>query len=146
MNGPIVDRDPPTKPILQIFAACCASPANGARAKLTARTTTSPIRRMGTSVGMAGGRIAEYDESQERVEVMRNAGSRARADPSLPPILGDGPARHLHLQPAARRARLVQQPGAQRVERAVVGRARAPGEAGGCAEEVVALFEHRATR
>src|SRR5262245_18263036 len=133
-------------PMRATFPACWPSAASRARTRPRARITASPIRSMRTSVGMAGGRIAEYDESQERVEVMRNAGSRARADPSLPPILGDGPARHLHLQPAARRARLVQQPGAQRVERAVVGRARAPGEAGGCAEEVVALFEHRATR
>src|SRR5262249_52159551 len=37
-----------------------------------------------------------------------NAGSCASADPPLPPILGDRPARLLHLQPAARRAGLVQ--------------------------------------
>jgi len=56
---------------------------------------------------MAGGRIAEYDESQERVEVMRNAGSRARADAPLPAVLRIRPAVLLDLQPAARRAGFV---------------------------------------
>jgi hypothetical protein len=38
---------------------CCASAASGASARLTARATASPIRRMGTSVGMAGGSLAD---------------------------------------------------------------------------------------
>src|SRR5262245_51909700 len=74
-------------PMRATFPACWPSAASRARTRPRARITASPIRSMRTSVGMAGGRIAEYDESQERVEVMRNAGSRARADPTLPAVL-----------------------------------------------------------
>src|SRR5262245_59256568 len=42
------------------FPDCCsASPAIGARTRLTARTTVSPIRRIGTSVGTAAWSLAE---------------------------------------------------------------------------------------
>src|SRR5215470_8435125 len=58
----------------------------------------SPAPHGGTSVGTAGGSLAEQDESQERIEVMPNAGSRACANPTLPPVLGDGRARLLHLR------------------------------------------------
>src|SRR5262245_62902411 len=62
----------------------------------SSRVRTSPIAVWGTSVGTPGGSLAEQDESQERIEVMPNAGSRA--NPTLPPVLGDGPARLLHLR------------------------------------------------
>src|SRR5262245_1941495 len=42
---------------------CCASTASGAR---RLRTRTSPIRRIDTSVGMAGGRLAEREEKHQR--------------------------------------------------------------------------------
>jgi hypothetical protein len=48
----------------------CASAAGGARVRLTARTTASPISRMGTSVGMAGG---------ESSRLRRRAPARRRA-------------------------------------------------------------------
>src|SRR5262245_33841238 len=84
----------------------CASAANGAvniAASSQANIATpSPISRMGTSWGMAGGSVSEGADRRRRPrlldEVMPKAGSCASADPSLPPILGDGPARLLHLQ------------------------------------------------
>src|SRR5262245_37786837 len=42
-------------PIRAVFPASCAPAASGARTRLTARTTASPITRMGTSIGTAGG-------------------------------------------------------------------------------------------
>src|SRR5207245_11151638 len=48
----------------------CASAASGASTKLRARTTASPIRPMGTSIGMAGGSLAErQDAHQHRPEI-----------------------------------------------------------------------------
>src|SRR6266498_3202462 len=41
--------------------ACCALTARGARTRLTARATASPMSRMGTSWGMAGGSLTEGD-------------------------------------------------------------------------------------
>src|SRR5262245_62853812 len=43
------------------IAGCCASTPSVARARLTVSTTASPIRRMGTSVGMAGGSLADLN-------------------------------------------------------------------------------------
>src|SRR5215471_3623100 len=45
------------RPTRGIFVACCAAAANAMMVR--ARPTTSPIRRMRTSVGMAGGSLAE---------------------------------------------------------------------------------------
>src|SRR5215510_1974469 len=42
----------------------CASATNGAT-RLRAKATASPIRRMGTSLGMAGGSLADDGGSQE---------------------------------------------------------------------------------
>ena len=44
-------EDNDRNPIRQTFAASCPSAASAARMRLTARTTASPIIRMGTSVG-----------------------------------------------------------------------------------------------
>jgi len=72
---------------------------------------------------------------------MPNAGSRARADPPLPAILSVRPLRLLHLQPAARRAELLQ----ARVVLGDVGLLqRANREAGRCEQKVAALVEHAA--
>src|SRR4029453_12404867 len=46
-------------PTRYTFPGCCASAASGAGMRLTARTTPSPIRRIGTSVRMAGGSLAD---------------------------------------------------------------------------------------
>src|SRR5262245_203315 len=43
------------------FAVCCASEVSGVRATLRTSTTASPIRRMVTSVGMAGGSLADLN-------------------------------------------------------------------------------------
>src|SRR5262245_24157827 len=45
-------------PTTGIFIGVCASTASGART-LTARMTATPIRRMGTSVSIAAGSLAE---------------------------------------------------------------------------------------
>jgi hypothetical protein len=50
---------PPRTPIRGIVPACCASPGSGASARLRVSTTASPIRRMGTFMGMAGRSLAE---------------------------------------------------------------------------------------
>src|SRR5262245_24808034 len=46
-------------PIRHTLPACCALAATGV-SRLRARTTASPIRRIGTSVGMAGGESNRY--------------------------------------------------------------------------------------
>ncbi len=46
-------------------AVCCASPISGASIRLRLRTTASPIRRMGTSVGMVGGSLTDDGCLQE---------------------------------------------------------------------------------
>ena len=43
------------QPILGIFSACCAAAASGASVRLSPSTTASPIRRMSTWRGNAGG-------------------------------------------------------------------------------------------
>src|SRR5262249_47341645 len=44
-----VDQVLERKPSRYTFSACCAAASGGASARLTARTTASPIRRMRTS-------------------------------------------------------------------------------------------------
>src|SRR5215813_11580185 len=52
------------------FPACCASAAKDAGARLTARTTASPIRRMGTSVrGWLAGSLAERHDGHHHGRV-----------------------------------------------------------------------------
>ena len=46
-------------------AVCCPSPTSAAKVTLTVRTTANPIRRMDTSVGMAGGSLADDGSTQE---------------------------------------------------------------------------------
>jgi len=53
------------RPIRGTFPACCVSAASGARARLRMRTTASPISRMGTSVEMAGGSLAERRDAHQ---------------------------------------------------------------------------------
>src|SRR5262249_12836312 len=53
------------KPIRYTFVAS-ASAATGARARPTATTTASRIRRMGTSWRMAGGSLAERRDGHQR--------------------------------------------------------------------------------
>ena len=58
-------------------------------------------------MGMAGGSVAERIAGAVRdcsTRSHRTRAQRARADPPLPTVLGDRPARLFHLQPAARRA------------------------------------------
>src|SRR4029453_11372735 len=61
----------------------CASTASGASVRLTARTTASPISRMGTSVGEAGGSLAEHWDRRtlERAQLLRE---RLRHEDSQP--------------------------------------------------------------
>src|SRR5262249_18058670 len=47
------------RPIRKSFPVCCAPPKSGTRNRPTATTTASPIRRMGTSIWMAGGSLAD---------------------------------------------------------------------------------------
>src|SRR5215813_10869431 len=49
-----------SQPIRGVVLGDCASAASGART-LMARTTASPIRRIRTSVAMAGGSLADED-------------------------------------------------------------------------------------
>jgi hypothetical protein len=46
-------------PVCVLLIEACAPMASGARVRLTARTTTSPISRMRTSVEMTGGSLAD---------------------------------------------------------------------------------------
>src|SRR5438094_6597398 len=49
MRAALAEREGPLRyPIGVTFVACCASPATGTRARLSGRTTASPISRMGT--------------------------------------------------------------------------------------------------
>jgi hypothetical protein len=52
-------------PIRQTLSRRCASAASGANSDPSARPRTSPISRMGTSVGMVGGSLADDARSQE---------------------------------------------------------------------------------
>src|SRR5262245_46049637 len=90
----------------QPFVPSPVSTSDAAMRDMMMIKTASPIRHMDTSVGMAGGSLAEDGGSQERAR--RNSGLRASADPSPPAILRIGPPALLHLQPAPRRPRLVQ--------------------------------------
>src|SRR5438445_4575141 len=57
----------PKIPTRYTLPAGCASPTSGAR-RLRARTNMSPINRMGTSVRMAGGSLAERPEAHQRTQ------------------------------------------------------------------------------
>src|SRR5262245_51187768 len=53
------------KPILGTLPADCASITSGAARRLSVRMTVNPIRPMRTSVGIAGGSLADGGGSQE---------------------------------------------------------------------------------
>src|SRR5215471_13114845 len=87
-----------------LFAGC-ASAENGASARLTARTTASPIRRIDTSVGgwlagsLAGGGLMILEAQFSDAGRTRTARGRrgapsldASADPPLPAVLRVRPA------------------------------------------------------
>ena len=67
-------------PIRWIFPAGSASTVIGASTMMRARTTASPISRMGTSMGTAGGGLAdvgrvESSRKRDAFKVRRNRGS-----------------------------------------------------------------------
>src|SRR5262245_47755282 len=66
------------------FPACCASAAKDAGARLTARTTASPIRRMDTSVrGWLAGSLAERHDGHHHGRVAPRLVEHALFDHSV---------------------------------------------------------------
>src|SRR5262249_12416882 len=59
-------------PMRGIFLVCCALTASGVTVTPITRTTAIPIRRMTTSVGMAGRSLAEGGGSQEARRVVEH--------------------------------------------------------------------------
>src|SRR5262245_62981590 len=62
----------PRKPIRWTDPDCCATAINGAIVRLRARTTASPIRRIGHLDGMAGGSLADDGCSQELAALVKH--------------------------------------------------------------------------
>jgi hypothetical protein len=58
-------KDATRNPIRLTSPARCASTASGASARLAARAIASPISPMNTSLGMAGGSLAEGHDAHQ---------------------------------------------------------------------------------
>src|SRR5436309_1384562 len=67
MRAALAEREGPLRyPIGVTFVACCASPATGTRARLSARTTASPISRMGhLGEGRLPGSLADRHDAHQ---------------------------------------------------------------------------------
>src|SRR5262249_39796009 len=80
-----------------VHCGCCASLFKPARATTSARTIASPIRRIGPSVGMAGGSLAEA-ETRTSKAISRKPWTLGRRHGEAAGRITTRPTRSPHLQ------------------------------------------------